>query len=170
MGESKLLEKIKRKIHQEWKVDDPESRFHVELDVFMSGQKFIDFGTIRLRDVYPLLQARLLFVRFTEINREIFEYVELHPDFRKACELYSRPSNFIPRDEMFDDYEQPFDPAEFPALVDRVEFDPDDPRGEDVFLFSEKKLKEELKSRKRDWLIYRTPYRPDNPEWLDAEI
>ena len=170
MGETKILEKMQRKIHQEWKLDNPEDRYYTELDIFMAGRRFIDFGTIRLRDVYKMLQARLLFIQFIEIDREIYEYVELHPDFRRACDLYQPPSNFIPRDEMIDDYERPFDPAEFLAPENEIEFNPDDPRGEDVYLFSEKKLRQELKTRKRDWLIYRTPYRPDDPKWWDQSI
>ena len=95
----------------------------------------------------------------------------MFPAFKAACQIYERPDYFPSREEDPDEYSEAqgyndygFD-DDFDE-VDEVDFDANDYRGSEIYLMSEGRLRKELRTRDRKWLIYRTPYRPETKEEL----
>mgnify|MGYP000751869822 CR=1 FL=1 len=147
---------LKMHIYKFWGVSDPDNHDMVDFEVFGAGRAFLEYGTLELKKAFDFYKTGLIEIKPLRIEPfwDEFLVMDLSPEFKIACMEYILAEGF-PNAVGRDYYEEENEVEDFD------DFDEDDFRGSHVFLMSEVKLKKELKTRERAWLMYRTPYRPE---------
>ena len=157
------FELTRQHIFKMWSAETAQDKAMLEAMVFVTGQDFLDCGSLPLNDCFDFYRAGFLFFDTVEISPYVdeFDVIDLSPDFKAACNHYQRPNDFSPRGVIADGYEEAHG---FDSDDDEIDFD--DYRRGDVYYLSETKLRSELTSRDKNWITYRTPYRPETEDEL----
>ena len=167
LNETSSFEEVRQHIFEVWGTKTKQEKEMIEAVVFITGQDFLDFGILPLEDSFKFYSAGFLEFENVDISPYLddFRTVELSPSFKKACEKYERPADSPPREDTIDDYERAH---RFDSDDENIDFE--DYRSGNVFFLSETRLRTELKSRDHNWIIYRTPYRPETAEMLKIQL
>lgn len=155
------LNRVRRRIHKEFKDLNIKCNQLSEERIFRDGQYFLRYGTLELGRAFGLAEFGFLFVHEVIIDEETHICAKLESRFEAACREYVIPLKPYETEETRweepDNYSMPCGAI---GSESDLKLDQSDPRGSEVFMMSEAKLKHELKTRWYKWLLYRTPYRP----------
>lgn len=149
---------LKQYLNDYW--DVPKSDLPmVELTYFGEGKEFLVHGVMRLHTVFRLLSHGLLSVTDISVDPywDEFDVIALKPNFKALCEAYIPPEG-LSNLGTFCEYEQPNEAGLYDETISEEEYSKDY-RGAGVFMFSEGRLRSEIKTSAREWIEYRTPYR-----------
>lgn len=148
-------------IRKFFEIDEIAEGLSVEGSCFIIGQDLIDHGTILLKAAIDFQTIGLIFLKPMQLDHQSTFVVELHPDFRRACEDFDRPDIAPSRENSEDSFKRPYGELECFKNLPKDIFKAFDYIGEEIYLLSEERLQTEIASRDdHRWLLFRTPYRP----------
>ena len=160
-GYSKRFEKMVQSIQQFYQTRDFEDQISIEDSVFLIGQDVVDYGALEIVTAIEFQTMGLIFLKPIELDYQRALVVEMHPDFRRACEEFERPDYWPSRESSIDVYGRPYGEIERFKDLPEIVFKPFPYLSEEIYLLSEERLKKEIETNDYRWLLFRTPYRPD---------